>query len=165
MALRVRFRKCLFIFARVTLKEHVHACAYVREWDRVCVCVIGQCLTVVVRAAATAALCRPMGAQWRQEGEGAESEADLTPFVMKDLMSGVQIRAANESTRPIRRRAIYKRRKLPLLWTDLGSAGGSGANACCTHSVNRQKSEETIRWFVFQSNTRDMVDFLGPALR
>lgn len=57
-----------------------------------------------MRAADKDAARGPMGAQGGRKGEGGMCEADLTPFVMNDLMSGVQIRAgaeANEETSEI----------------------------------------------------------------
>jgi len=83
---------CVCVCVRACVRVYVCGCV------RVCARVIGQChhsdLGCRCRCAA-----QTYGSAGKAEGEGRASEADLTPFVMKALMSGSDPSCA-ESARP-----------------------------------------------------------------
>lgn len=144
----------------------VSVCVFLRAWL--------ASVTAMIWAADTDAPCRPMRARGWQKGEGRVREADLTPFVVKDLMSWVQIKATAGSARTMGSEGDkwgrnYRRCEQISDFTTAvdGKQRGGRASPCArreTDSETKKKKNRPKQKTTIWQSCRGDVDFLRTTL-
>lgn len=144
----------------------VSVCVFLRAWL--------ASVTAMIWAADTDAPCRPMRTRGWQKGEGRVREADLTPFVVKDLMSWVQIKATAGSAKTMGSERDkwgrnYRRCEQISDFTTAvdGKQRGGRASPCArreTDSETKKKKNRPKQKTTIWQSCRGDVDFLRTTL-